>query len=79
MRLYINAESDKDNLVKRFFITESMQIFRLGKLARTFVCSGHCLWPHSGQKRAETGILLLELGQIFNTGLLRRNAPQKLQ
>jgi hypothetical protein len=37
------------------------------------------LWPHSGQKRAETGILLLQLGQIFNTSLVRNNAPQKLQ
>jgi hypothetical protein len=37
------------------------------------------LWPHSGQKRAETEILLLQLEQIFNTSLVRSNAPQKLQ
>jgi hypothetical protein len=42
-------------------------------------CLGHCLWPHSGQKRAETRILLLQLGQIFNTSSVRNNAPQKPQ
>jgi hypothetical protein len=47
---------------------------------RERVCRlGHCLWPHSGQKRAKTGILLLQLGQIFNTSLVRSNDPQKLQ
>jgi hypothetical protein len=42
-------------------------------------CSRACLCPHSGQKRDETGILLLQLGQIFNTSLVRSNVPQKLQ
>jgi hypothetical protein len=39
----------------------------------------YCFLPHSGQKRAETGILLLQLGQIFNTSSGRNKAPQKLQ
>jgi hypothetical protein len=39
----------------------------------------YCFRPHSGQKHTETGILLLQLGQIFNTILGRNRAPQKLQ
>ena len=74
------------NKLKTFFKTDfsfrSYSLLPCGchyKLARTFACSGHCLWPHSGQKRAETEILCSQLGQIFNTSLIRRNAPQKLQ
>ena len=38
-----------------------------------------CFCPHWGQKRAGTGILLLQLEQIFNTSSGRNSVPQKLQ
>jgi hypothetical protein len=39
----------------------------------------HCFCPHSEQKRAEAGILLLHFGQIFNKRSGSNKIPQKLQ
>jgi len=39
----------------------------------------HCFCPHSGQKLAEAGSLLLQFGHIFNTSTERNKVPQKLQ
>jgi len=89
----LSEDAIKTEYINRFHHNRLLTFFKKGcfrsyallpcgchyKLACNFVCSGHCLWPHSGQKRAETGILLLQLEQILNTSLVRSNVPQKLQ